>query len=298
MLFLGLYLVNHYAVLRIYVKLLGEKAVGWQALIMLSLSYRVHSIFLLRMFNDPVAVTLLHWSALQMTESRWIPALLLYSAALSVKMNILLYLPGVLLLLLLAKGPWALMGGISVIVAFQGLVASPFLAMFPWEYLGRAFEFSRQFDMKWSVNYQFLSLDTFSDPRFHLILLSLHLSLLLTFLLLQGSAGSSLPQRLRSLNVAVQPVETELSAGEVVHTLFTVNLLGIACCRSLHYQFYSWYFFTLPYFVWSEGHTPLKKGVLLGCWGVLEAVYMKYPPSGVASLALQIAHWVLVVSCR
>ena len=90
MLFLGLYLVNHYAVLRIYVKLLGEKAVGWQALIMLSLSYRVHSIFLLRMFNDPVAVTLLHWSALQMTESRWIPALLLYSAALSVKMNILI----------------------------------------------------------------------------------------------------------------------------------------------------------------------------------------------------------------
>lgn len=295
---MGLYLGNHYAVLRLYGKLLGEKAVSWQALIMLSLSYRVHSIFLLRMFNDPVAVTLFHWSALRMTENGWISALLLYSAALSVKMNILLYLPGVLLLLLLAKGPWALMGGISILVAFQGLVASPFLSSFPSEYLGRAFEFSRQFDMQWSVNYQFLSTDTFSDPRFHLILLFLHLALLLTFLLLQGSAGSSLSQRLQSLNVAAHPVETELSAREVVQTLFTVNLVGIACCRSLHYQFYSWYFFTLPYFVWTEGNSAVRKGVLLGGWAVLEAVYMRYPPQVVASGALQVAHWVFVVRFR
>jgi len=265
---------------------------------MLSLSYRVHSIFLLRMFNDPVAVTLLHWSALQMTQNKWVFALLLYSAALSVKMNILLYLPGVLLLLLLARGPVGLIGGISIIVAFQGLLAAPFLASYPTEYLGRAFEFSRQFDMKWSVNYQFLPLDTFSSPNFHLFLLVLHLSLLLLFLIYHGSAGSSLSQRLRSLNCSLQPQETQLSTSEIVKTLFTVNLIGIACCRSLHYQFYSWYFYTLPFFVWSEGRGSWVKGGMLGCWVVLEVVYMRYPPSAIGSLGLQIAHWILVVRHR
>jgi len=297
-LFLGLYLINHYAVLRLYAKLLGEKAVGWQALLMLSLSYRVHSIFLLRMFNDPVAITLMHWSVLYMTENKWIRALLLYSAALSVKMNILLYLPGVLLLLLLAKGPAGLMGGIGIICALQGLLAAPFLASFPMEYFSRAFEFSRQFDMKWSVNYQFLSLEAFSNPHFHLLLLCLHLSLLLVFLLCHGSAGSTLSQRLRSLNCSLYPQETQLSASEIVKTLFTVNLIGIACCRSLHYQFYSWYFYTLPLFVWSESNSNVLKGVMLGCWVVLEGVYMRYPPSEIGSLGLQLAHWTLVVSYR
>ena len=32
--------------------------------------------------------------------------------------------------------------------------------------------------------------------------------------------------------------------------LFVANLVGLACSRSLHYQFYVWYFHTLPYLIW------------------------------------------------
>lgn len=38
---------------------------------------------------------------------------------------------------------------------------------------------------------------------------------------------------------------------EAVLVLLTSNLVGILCARSLHYQFYSWYFQTIPMLVWE-----------------------------------------------
>ena len=36
--------------------------------------------------------------------------------------------------------------------------------------------------------------------------------------------------------------------------LFTSNLVGMVFARSLHYQFYVWYFYSLPFLLWT---TPL-----------------------------------------
>ncbi len=37
----------------------------------------------------------------------------------------------------------------------------------------------------------------------------------------------------------------------IVTTLFFGNFLGVMWARSLHYQFYSWVFFSLPYLLWQ-----------------------------------------------
>ena len=73
------------------------------ALPLLCLSKRVHSIFLLRLFNDGPAVLLAHAGAAALLSRRPRLAVLLFSAATSVKMSVLLMAPSVLVVLLKAR---------------------------------------------------------------------------------------------------------------------------------------------------------------------------------------------------
>ena len=199
--FLGIYLVNLYTVLSIYKKI--KRSTGPLAMILCCLSYRVHSIFLLRLFNDPIAMTFMHVCVKRCSENRWSAAILWFNLALSVKMNILLYLPGLLLLINWSMNYRKTIVSVVYTVVFQAAIATPFLYQNYSAYLNRAFDFGRQFEMKWSVNWQFLPLQVFESRLFHLSLLCLHLTLLLGFLFLKASYGNTFKGRIKSLNLPV-----------------------------------------------------------------------------------------------
>lgn len=60
-------------------------------------SYRVHSIYVLRLFNDPVAMLFLYASLNAFTSERWSIGSIFYSLAVSLKMNVLLFAPALFL---------------------------------------------------------------------------------------------------------------------------------------------------------------------------------------------------------
>ena len=49
---------------------------------------------------------------------------------------------------------------------------------------------------------------------------------------------------------------------QVVSMLFSCNFIGVACARSLHFQFYVWYYHALPLLLWRT-RLPLVAKLLL-----------------------------------
>ncbi|VDN04295.1 unnamed protein product [Thelazia callipaeda] len=107
-----LYLVTMILVFRIYY--MSYRLPPFVLIMLCCTSYRIHSIYLLRLFNDPVAM-LLFYIAVNLWLSRhfWLGSVVysliivtLCSLAVSVKMNILLFSPAVLFVLLFNTGYW------------------------------------------------------------------------------------------------------------------------------------------------------------------------------------------------
>ena len=88
-----------------------------------------------------------------------------------------------------------------------------------------------------------------------------------------------------------KPVKDEipkrtLSAHFIITTIFTSNFIGIVFARTLHYQFYVWYFHTLPYLLWHAQILPIwgKIFVLLS----IEVSFNVYPATAWSSALLQV----------
>jgi alpha-1,3-mannosyltransferase len=114
---------------------------------------------------------LLYIAVLAFIKNQWSTGCFLFSCALSVKMNILLFLPGLLVLLVKRFGFFGMFPKFFIIVGFQVLVGIPF-GLVSWKnYISRAFSFSRKFLFKWTVNYRFLSEDVFLSDHFGRMLL-------------------------------------------------------------------------------------------------------------------------------
>lgn len=77
----------------------------------------------------------------------------------------------------------------------------------------------------------------------------------------------------------------------IVVTIFTSNFIGVVFARTLHYQFYSWYFHTLPFLLWHTNlPTVLRLCVLVG----IEVAFNVYPSTWWSSAVLHVCHLVLL----
>ena len=80
----------------------------------------------------------------------------------------------------------------------------------------------------------------------------------------------------------------DLSARFIMVTIFTSNFIGIAFARTLHYQFYCWYFHTLPCLLWHADSKILPVFVKLALFVCIEVCFNVYPATAWSSALLQV----------
>ena len=168
--FAGIYIMNLLVVLTLYTLDGGVSAL---ATVILILSKRIHSIYMLRMFNDCIAVFCGYLAILLFTKNNWRVGCLIYSIGVSIKMNMLLYAPGVLLVLLMGTGFIETILCLSICAIVQIVLGLPFLSTYPVQYVQKAFELSRVFTYKWTVNFKFLPEEVFTSKPLSILLLTL-----------------------------------------------------------------------------------------------------------------------------
>ncbi|KAM8954100.1 dol-P-Man:Man(5)GlcNAc(2)-PP-Dol alpha-1,3-mannosyltransferase [Pelodytes ibericus] len=286
--FAVLYILTLLLVFRIYV--LTKKVPPYVFFFMCCASYRVHSIFLLRLFNDPVAMVILFFSINLLLQDHWNWGCFFYSLAVSVKMNILLLAPGLLYLLLCRFGLLRTVPKLGICGLLQVVLALPFLLENPAGYLHRSFDFGRQFIFKWTVNWRFLPESVFQHRAFHLALLISHLVALVLFCLYRWhKSGQNILSLLKDPGRRKTPSH-RLSANKIIFVLFSSNFLGVMFSRSLHYQFYVWYFHSLPYLLWCTDTTALPGLAKILILGLIELSWNTFPSTSFSSGALHLCH--------
>ncbi|CAD5209682.1 unnamed protein product [Bursaphelenchus okinawaensis] len=293
-----IYAINQLLIVNLFYQ---SKKIGPAVLVfMVIISHRLHSIYMLRLFNDPIAMFFLYAAANLFIYRRFGSGCLFYSVGVTVKMNILLFAPAVFFILLLQLGIKHTVFNLGICAAVQIGLGAQFLLTHPLSYLGRAFELGRVFQFRWSVNWQFIPEDIFLAQKFHLILLGLHVLVLLIFMF-----GVWFRDRGGLFNMILDYVNTGklvvLTPHEVLFSLFSANLVGLTFARSIHFQFYSWFYHSLVYLVFTsynfEPIIPTFQGFnrQLLVWATfaiylisVEVVFNVYPPQPWGSFILML----------
>lgn len=323
-----LYLISFILTILIYIQSSGEKKIKPYQIYMLALSKRLHSIYVLRLFNDCFAtffvlctIFLLQISAkfkskYLISNNKYIKremkiysflinllAIDCYCFGISIKMNVLLYLPGFLIILyfLIDENLIKLIGlilfGILILIGinYQFLVNNN--KIIRDNFIKNAFNFNRIFLFKWSVNWKFIKEEIFLNKIFHKILLILQIITLILFIINKwinkGKTGKSLKQlilidgilnffkdTISENNIIFNPLKNGFY---ISNLMMMSNLIGILYCRSLHYQFLSWYFYSLPLLFDNCG---LPKLVIILMFIIHEWCWNKYPSSPLSSFCL------------
>lgn len=282
----------------------------------LVLSKRLVSIYVLRLFNDVFATICMVGVTLILQLASYVYTLLpgylfllcavgadLFSLAISVKMNALLYLPGFICVcyFLLGENLLKLVAVLLVIPFIQLVVGWKFLLPFyhdeeakylRYQYLSNAFDFSRTFLYKWTVNWRFVPEDIFLSRSFHKSLLFLHGLILLCFAAFKFTKKHMVGKKFKTLvsdfflfyKTTVSPdnvlLDQSLGPKYVFLILSISNLVGVLCSRSLHYQFLSWYYWQFPALLWFANFNNYVGTII---WLLHEYSWNVYPSSKLSS---------------
>ncbi|KAG1756515.1 mannosyltransferase [Suillus paluster] len=287
----GLYVLSVVLVCAIYKK---ANIPNW-TLLLLPLSKRLHSIFVLRLFNDCWSIIFVQ-AAILAFQSAWDDiGILLFSLALSIKMSAILYLPGLLVIIFKRHGFFATIRHMLVLASTQILLARSFLAADAKSYMQNAFDLSRIFLYKWTVNWRFVDERTFLSPTWAKGLLLGHVTVLIAFGLFRwcrsdGGVPRVLQRGLRrpSLPAGLAPVGPDY----VATVLMTSNLIGIIFARSLHYQFYSWYSQQVPLLTQRTRFPFVMQMALMGA---IEYAWNVYPSTPLSSGLLLAANSLMLL---
>ncbi|XP_025083424.1 dol-P-Man:Man(5)GlcNAc(2)-PP-Dol alpha-1,3-mannosyltransferase-like [Pomacea canaliculata] len=283
--FAALYLLTIVIVFHIYRK--TKMVPPYVFFFMCCTSYRIHSIYVLRLFNDPVSMVFLYIAIAFFLHGHWSWGCLFYSLGVSIKMNLLLFAPGLLFLLLVTQGTLGTVKHLIICALPQVLLGLPFLLENPAGYIVRSFDLSRQFFYKWTVNWRLLPEDMFLNRTFQISLLICHIAVLLLFCCFRWR--KLFPEIQFSLWMG--KTKNLPKPIQILLPLFTANFIGMCFSRSLHYQFYVWYFHSLHLLLWSTTLPVVLRLLLLG---LVELSWNTYPSTVVSSSILHVCHALLL----
>merc|ERR1711981_172968 len=79
----------------------------------------------------------------------------------------------------------------------------------------------------------------------------------------------------------------KLTHDYITYTILLSNYIGIVFCKTLHYQFYAWYFHSIPYLLYQTNIPVFLRILMIVC---LEYSYLVFPATSTSSLVLQTVH--------
>jgi len=253
-------------------------------LVPLILSKRLHSIFILRLFNDCWAA-FFFWLAVYAATRKWfLMTITAWSVALGVKMTMLLPIPALGTILIQGASVETTISYGLLVLVIQTAAAIPFVRANKTSiYLQQAFNFGRQFLYKWTVNWRFVPEETFLSKEFAYTLLAMHATLLLAFLQykwVRPSSNGLLDFIGRHLNPTTmssaerKEYSRRMTPRFVMDALLASIVIGMLCARSIHYQFYAYLAWATPYLLWRSGAHAV---VVLAVWALQEVAWLVYP---------------------
>ncbi|KAL8967575.1 MAG: hypothetical protein Q9183_002852 [Haloplaca sp. 2 TL-2023] len=172
----------------------------------------------------------------------------------------------------------------------QVTIAWPFMPKNLVGYISRAFQFSRQFLYRWTVNWRFLDEETFLSPEFAFTLIAANLAVLSLFF---ATRWLRPPQRTiqefissiwePSPLLMQKEIVLQITPSYIMTILLSSMAIGLLFARSLHYQFYAYIAWSSPFLLWKAGLHPLA---MYGVWAAQEWAWNVYPSTSASSIVV------------